>query len=135
MKKITKISIVVILLLVIIGLSMTYMVRKNDKYLDDLTASIQENYKTEEEITYSNLYGNYYVFTTKSQVIVLTKEYTEVLKEKISILDENPNQYPLIYKTNKLMYESTKIEDNQVTYEYYDALTGEKIKNTVLERK
>ena len=135
MKKIPKIAIAIAIVLIISLLLISYMVHQNTKYLESLTNQIQENYSLNEEITYSNLYGNYYVVTTPSKVIVLTKEYTEVLTEDISILIENPNHYPLIYKTNQLMYEHTIIEKDKITYEYYDAKTGEKIKDTVLERK
>ena len=75
-----------------------------------------------------------YIFTTNSNVIVLTKEYKEVLKEDINKLAKNTNNYELIYRTNKLMYEDTTVKDNKVTYDYYDANTYKKISSTTLEQ-
>ena len=41
----------------------------------------------------------------------------------------------LIYKNNKLMYEETKQKDKALTYKYYDAKTGDFIKETTMELK
>ena len=41
----------------------------------------------------------------------------------------------LIYKTNKLMYEEKEIKDKNLTYKYYDATTGDFIKETTMELK
>ncbi len=114
---------------------MSYITNHNQEELDRIVQNIQAHYPITEEITYSNQYGNYYVFTTKYNVYVLNKEYKEVLKEQIGVLTENKENLPLIYKTNKLMYEKTIRQDQIVTYEYYDAKTGEQIKKTTLERQ
>ena len=135
MKKILKI-IGALLIIVLLGiLFISYLTNHNEDYLDNMTKSIQENYDISEEITYSNQYGNYYVVKTPSSVIVLNKEYQEVLKESSSILAPNINNYALIYKTNKLMYENTIVKEDELTYEYYDAKTNELIKTTTMERK
>ena len=81
-----------------------------------------------------SIYGNYYIFTTKNNVIVLNKEYKEILKEDIEKISKNKDNYELIYKTNKLMYEETITKENKVTYIYYDAESLKKIKETTLER-
>ena len=54
-------------------------------------------------------------------------------KFDIEILSNNKNNYPLIYKNNKLMYEETTREDNELIYKYYDATTKEFIKETIME--
>lgn len=135
MKKILKIigTLIIVVLLGILFIS--YLTNHNEDYLDNITKNIQENYDIPEEITYSNQYGNYYVVKTPSSVIVLNKEYQEVLKESSSVLAPNINNYALIYKTNKLMYENTIVKEDELTYEYYDAKTNELIKTTTMERK
>ena len=135
MKKILKI-IGALLIVVLLGiLFISYLTNHNEDYLDNMTKSIQENYDISEEIIYSNQYGNYYIVKTPSSVIVLNKEYQEVLKESSSVLAPNTNNYTLIYKTNKLMYENTIVKEDELTYEYYDAKTNELIKTTTMERK
>ena len=44
------------------------------------------------------------------------------------------DDFELIYRTNKLMYEDTTVKDNKVTYDYYDANTYKKISSTTLEQ-
>lgn len=135
MKKILRVVIVVVAVLVIGILSISYLDNHNQETLDNMIKMIQENYNVTEEITYANQYGNYYILKTPSQVIVLTKEFNEVLKENNSALAPNINNYDLIYKTNQLMYEKTIREKRKLTYVYYDAKTNEEIKTTTMEQK
>ncbi len=135
MKKVFR-SIIIIVIILIIGiLYISYITNHNQDELNNITKSIQDNYSIKEEITYSNRYGNYYIFTTSSDVYVLNNEYKEVYKKSIQDLSENKENLPLIYKTNKLMYEKTIRKKDKITYEYYDALTNKLIKKTTLERK
>ena len=135
MRKI-HVSILIIVIILVVGvLYISYITTQNETQLNKIVQNIQENYNIKEEINYSNQYGNYYIITTKNQVIVLNKEYQEILKEDISSLAENKENLSLIYKTNKLMYEKTTRKENEITYKYYDATTGELIKTTSLERQ
>lgn len=134
MKKIGKIILTILSIIIIGILSISYIINQNYNSLDQIKETIQQNYPNSGEITYANLYGNYYIFTTETNVIVLNREYKEVLKEKSNVLASNPNEYPLIYKTNKLMYEKTIIQNNNLIYEYYDAKTNKLIKKTTMEQ-
>lgn len=137
MKNITtvlKIIIIVIALIFIGVFSLSYTINNNNSYKESIITNIKNNYNVNGDITYANYYGNYYIFTTNSNVIVLTKEYKEVLNEDINKLATNTNNYELIYRTNKLMYEDTTVKDNKVTYDYYDANTYKKISSTTLEQ-
>lgn len=135
MKKIIKVVMIVIILIIVISLILFSTLNNNKKYLNTITKNINKNYKLEEKITYSNKYGNYYIFTTKNNVIVLNKEYEEILKEDIEILSENKNKYEIIYKNNKLMYEETILKKGNLIYKYYDVTNNELIKETNLEKK
>ena len=135
MKKVLR-SILILAIILITGiLYISYITNHNQDELNDITKSIQENYSIKDKITYTNRYGNYYIFTTASNVYVLNNEYKEVYKKSIQDLSENKENLPLIYKTNKLMYEKTIRKKDKITYEYYDALTNKLIKKTTLERK
>ncbi len=135
MPKIIKVILATITVVLIGVLSISYLTNHNQNFSDNITKTIQENYSLAEEITYSNQYGNYYILTTPTQVIVLTKDYVEVLKENITSLKENTEDLPLIYKTNMLMYEKTKLTKENLTYEYYDAKTGTLLKTTTMEQQ
>ena len=135
MKKIIKIILPLLILVAIYMLILSVINNKNENYMNNITENIKENYDLEEEITYSNLYGNYYILTTSKEVIVLNKEYEEILKEDITTLASNPDNYDLIYKNNKLMYEETILKKDKLTYKYYDATTNEIIKETNMEKK
>ncbi len=135
MKKLRNILIAVFILILAIILYLSYLSNHNQEYLDSITKNIQENYDISEEITYSNQYGNYYIFTTKSNVIVLNKEYKEVAKMNIGAIKTREEGMELIYKTNKLMYETSEVKGKILTYKYYDAKTGDFIKETTMEQK
>ncbi|MCI6266705.1 MAG: hypothetical protein MR598_07680 [Erysipelotrichaceae bacterium] len=135
MKKILHFLFILLAVAVVIILYISYLSNHNQNYLKDITKKIQENYQVEEEITYSNQYGNYYIFTTNKNVVVLNKEYVEVLKEDITTLQEKETDMELIYKTNQLMYEKKSIKNKTLTYEYYNAKTMEFIKSTTMEQK
>lgn len=135
MKKVLR-SILIIVIILIIGiLYISYITNHNQDELNNITQNIKDNYSVKDEITYSNRYGNYYIFTTESDVYVLNNEYQKVYQKEISSLATNKENLPIIYKTNKLMYEKTIRKKDKITYEYYDALTNQLIKETTLERK
>ena len=135
MKKIIKLLALVIIIILTITIIMFSLINKNNKYLNSITKDIKSNYKLKSDITYSNKYGNYYIFTTSTKVIVLNKEFEEILSNDIDILDKNKNNYELIYKNNKLMYEETILKKSKLTYKYYDAKTYEFIKEIKMEKK
>ena len=135
MKKVLR-SILIIVIILITGiLYISYITNHNQDELNNITQNIKDNYSVKDEITYSNRYGNYYIFTTESDVYVLNNEYQKVYQKEISSLATNEENLPIIYKTNKLMYEKTIRKKDKITYEYYDALTGNLTKETTLERK
>ena len=135
MKKALKILIIVIIIFITGTIYISYIDTNNEDYITNLTTKIKNHLKINDEITYTNQYGNYYIVKTTKDIIVLTKDYKEVLKEKVSILNNDLKEYDLIYKTNKLMYEKTIIKGNNLTYEYYDIKTGSLIKKTSMEKK
>lgn len=133
MKKTLKIlSIPLIIILITISYTI-YLIINNNNYLDSITKNIKDNYQINEEITYSNEYNNYYIFTTDTRVIVLNNEYTEVLNESIATIKNRTENQELIYKTNKLMFEETTTNDGKLIYKYFDASNGEFIKETIME--
>lgn len=135
MKKVLR-SILIIVIILIIGiLYISYITNHNQDELNNITQNIKDNYSVKDEITYSNRYGNYYIFTTESDVYVLNNEYQKVYQKEISSLATNEENLPIIYKTNKLMYEKTIRKKDTITYQYYDALTNNPIKKVTLERK
>lgn len=135
MKKALKVISIPLILILIVILYISFLTNNNQNYLDNITKTIKENYQVDEEITYSNLYNHYYIFTTKSRVIVLNNEYQEVLNESIATIKNKEENQDLIYKTNKLMFEEVETNKNNITYKYYDASNGEFIKETVMEKK
>ena len=133
MKKALKILIVPFIIILGITIYTVYLTNNNTNYLDKTLKNIKDNYQINEEITYSNEYNNYYIFTTDTRVIVLNNEYTEVLNENITNIKERKDNQELIYKTNKLMFEETTTNDSKLIYKYFDAVNGEFIKETIME--
>lgn len=135
MKKLRIILPIILCIIIFIILYISFILNRNNNYLEKMTKKIQDNYEIKEEITDINQYGNYYIITTTKNVIVLNKEYQEIRKEDINILAEKDDNMELIYKTNKLMYEEKQVEDKVLIYKYYDATTGNFIKETTMEQK
>lgn len=133
MKKVIKIIIILLVLLLICILSLSYTITENNNYKERIINKVKKHYQID-NIEYINYQDNYYIIKTKEEVIVLNKEFEEILKEKSIVLKENNNNYELVYKTNKLMYEKTTLNKNKVIYTYYDAKTNEKIKDTIMEK-
>jgi len=132
-KRIIQILLIIILPMIMLLSSTYYIISRNNLYQEKLTKKIKKNYKTNEIITKTTKYENNYIIITEDFVIVLDKKYKELLKEELSTLAVNPNNYELIYKNNKLMYEETILKKNNVTYKYYDAYTYEIINKVTLE--
>lgn len=135
MKKVIKLISIPLIFTLIVILYISFLTNNNQNYLDNITKTIKENYQIDEDITYSNFYNHYYIFTTKSRIIVLNNEYQEVLNESIATIKNKEEDQELIYKTNKLMFEEVEPNKNNITYKYYDASNGEFIKETVMEKK
>lgn len=133
-KNIIKIIIIVIILILVGVFSLSYTITKNNNYKEEIMKNINTHYQTDEAITYANFYNNYYILTTKNNVVVLNNEYQEVEKQDLNKLAKNTNNYEIIYKTNKIMYENTITKKNKVTYEYYDAKTYKQLSSTTLEQ-
>ena len=133
MKKVIKIIIIILVILLICILSLSYTITENNNYKERIINKVKKHYQID-NIEYINYQDNYYIIKTKEEVIVLNKEFEEILKEKSIVLKENNNNYELVYKTNKLMYEKTTLNKNKVIYTYYDAKTNEKIKDTIMEK-
>lgn len=133
MKKTIKILIIPFIVILVITIYIVFLTNNNKSYLDDVTKNIKANYQINEEITYSNIYNNYYIFTTGTRVVVLNNEYTEVLNESIATIQTRKDNQELIYKTNKLMFEETTTNDSKLIYKYFDATNGEFIKETIME--
>ena len=133
MKKTLKILIIPFIIILGITIYTVYLTNNNTNYIEKTLKNIKDNYQLNEEITYYNEYNNYYIFTTETKVIVLNNEYEEVLNESITNIKKRKDNQELIYKTNKLMFEETILDDNNLTYKYYDASNYELVKETVLE--
>ncbi len=133
MKKTLKILIIPFIIILGITIYTIYLTNNNTNYIEKTLKNIKDNYQINEEITYCNEYNNYYIFTTKTKVIVLNNEYEEILNEDITNIKKRKTNQALIYKTNKLMFEETILDDNNLTYKYYDASNYELVKETVLE--
>ena len=134
-KNIVRTIIIVVIILLAAIFSLSYRITKNKDWEEDMINTIKEKTNTQENINYVNYYNNYYIYKTDNNVVVLNNEYQEVEKFKLGDLADNKDNYEIIYKTKKLMYENSIIEKNKVTYEYYDAKTYKKISSTALEKK
>lgn len=126
-RNVVRVILIVFIILLIAFFSLNYTINNNDSYLKDLSEEIASNYKLNDNIINVNVYGGYYIVETKDEVIVLDKEYEEIFKENSSKLNDNKNNYDLVYKNNRLMYEETIVDGDTLTYYYYDAYSYEKV--------
>ena len=135
MKKVLKIIIFIVILSLALIIYISYTVDHNEEETHKLETKITKHYNTKEEISNVTQYNNYYIVKTASKVIVLSNDYKPVLEEDLSKLSNKFTNQNLIYKTNKLIFEKKVLEDSTLTYEYYDAISGELIDKTTLEQQ
>ena len=120
-----KIIVLVISLVLLFFLSRCYIVNKNNKYLNSIKEEIKDNYKIKKDIKYLNKTNLYYIILTTDNLIVLDNDYNEIFIEKVSKLSNYKKNYEIVYRKNKVMYESKKISKDKIVYKYYDIYTGE----------
>ncbi|MBQ7140127.1 MAG: hypothetical protein IJO32_01330 [Bacilli bacterium] len=145
MKKIviTVLSILIsLLILIIIIVNFSNSPKAKDLNQVETTFLINYNVKSIENI--EAYYGDkiYYVLNytkdnNKYIGILDEKEnlITSVLKNELKSIDEiKNNDYSIGYKDDKIIYEVKKDNKNGFIYYYYDALTGEFIKNIKLNK-
>ena len=126
-KKINKLVIVLIVLILIILFYIIFPVLKNNKYENNIQKEIQENYEINDKINYLNKFDLYYIIVTTNNLIVLDNKYQELLKEDIKNIKQIDTKYEIVYRLNKVMYETKEISKDKITYNYYDVYTNELI--------
>lgn len=126
-----KVIITFISLLVMIFIFVMFTVNKNDKYNNDMVSYIKKNITSLESINYINKYDNYYIVKDNLNVMVIDNDMNIVLSEKLSNIYSSYDD--IVYRLNKLMYIEKIVEDNKVTYNYYDIYNHEEIDSIVVE--
>ena len=121
MKKIIKIFLGILLLLLFLIL---YMDVDDSKYQNSLENKIKENTDVK-VIKYANYYDKYYIVMDNVNLYLFDNQYKELLREDKVTLYENKNNYDIIYKDGKFMYFDDTLEDDKLTYRYYDIHTYE----------
>lgn len=125
-----------ILILVIVNFSTL-------SYNKDLNSAKNTFLKNNKDTTVSEIktyYGKdtyYIVFYKKDDIEfigVLNKNYNKVLEVEKSKLFNLKEDSTIGYKNNKLIYEVKETTKDGFTYSYYDALTGDFIKNIKLNK-
>jgi competence protein ComGC len=127
MKK--KLLILLIIIIVIIISILVLPTITNNHYQNNTIKELEQN--TNLKVEYLNQYNNYYIVKTNDKIIVFNTKYEKITEEtldKIATMD-----YDIIYKSNTLMYEETLITKGNITYNYYDIHTQEKINTIEIE--
>ena len=134
MKKICRLLIVIAILLIACILSLSYTINKNNNYQEKLLNRVKKYYPNA-KIDYINYQDDYYIYTTKEEIIILDKNFIEITKEKKLNLKQKKDNYEIVYKKEKIVYEETIQKKDKIIYTYYDAKTGEKINSITMEKQ
>ena len=114
--------------IIIIFLSITFILLMlllyitNDNYYNNISKSIKDNYANI-NLYYVNKYNDYYIFLSDENYGVLDGEYNEIMLISKSLVHDNTNNYDVIYKDNKLMYQEEVLDKDQLMINYYDIYT------------
>lgn len=145
MKKmiITVLSVLLALLILIIVI-VNFSNSSKVKDLNQVETTFLINYNAKSVENVEVYYGDkiYYVLNyikDNNEYIGILDEkenlVTSVLKNELKNIDEiKDNDYSIGYKDNKIIYKVKKDSKNGFIYYYYDALTGEFIKNIKLNK-
>lgn len=114
--------------IIIIFLSITFILLMlllyitNDNYYNNISKSIKDNYANI-NLYYVNKYNDYYIFLSDENYGVLDGEYNEIMLISKSLVHDNTNNYNVIYKDNKLMYQEEVLDKDKLMINYYDIYT------------
>lgn len=114
--------------IIIIFLSITFILLMllvyitNDNYYNNISKSIKDNYANI-NLYYVNKYNNYYIFLSDENYGVLDGEYNEIMLISKSLVHDNTNNYDVIYKDNKLIYQEEVLDKDKLMINYYDIYT------------
>lgn len=114
--------------IIIIFLSITFILLilllyiTNDNYYNNISKSIKDNYANI-NLYYVNKYNNYYIFLSDENYGVLDGEYNEIMLISKSLVHDNTNNYDVIYKDNKLIYQEEVLDKDKLMINYYDIYT------------
>lgn len=117
-------------LILIIGfwfLGISYMVNNDENYSDSLIAKLQND-----NITYINPYGDWYIVLDKENLYLYDQKYTEIIKISNDNLCQNTNNYEIIYRNESFQYLKDYYQSDKLVYEYYHIYTCELIEKNVL---
>ena len=112
---ITFLSITFILLILLLYIT-------NDNYYNNISKSIKDNYANI-NLYYVNKYNDYYIFLSDENYGVLDGEYNEIMLISKSLVHDNTNNYDVIYKDNKLIYQEEVLDKDKLMINYYDIYT------------
>lgn len=114
--------------IIIIFLSITFILLMllvyitNDNYYNNISKSIKDNYANI-NLYYVNKYNDYYIFLSDKNYGVLDGEYNEIMLISKSLVHDNTNNYDVIYKDNKLIYQEEVLDKDKLMINYYDIYT------------
>ena len=114
--------------IIIIFLSITFILLilllyiTNDNYYNNISKSIKDNYANI-NLYYVNKYNDYYIFLSDENYGVLDGEYNEIMLISKSLVHDNTNNYDVIYKDNKLIYQEEVLDKDKLMINYYDIYT------------
>ncbi len=114
--------------IIIIFLSITFILLMlllyitNDNYYNNISKSIKDNYANI-NLYYVNKYNDYYIFLSDENYGVLDGEYNEIMLISKSLVHDNTNNYDVIYKDNKLIYQEEVLDKDKLMINYYDIYT------------
>ena len=114
--------------IIIIFLSITFILLilllyiTNDNYYNNISKSIKDNYANI-NLYYVNKYNDYYIFLSDENYGVLDGEYNEIMLISKSLVHDNTNNYDVICKDNKLIYQEEVLDKDKLMINYYDIYT------------
>ena len=126
--------------IIIIFLSITFILLilllyiTNDNYYNNISKSIKDNYANI-NLYYVNKYNDYYIFLSDENYGVLDGEYNEIMLISKSLVHDNTNNYDVIYKDNKLIYQEEVLDKDKLMINYYDIYTYQFDKTITMGRK
>lgn len=126
--------------IIIIFLSITFILLilllyiTNDNYYNNISKSIKDNYANI-NLYYVNKYNDYYIFLSDENYGVLDGEYNEIMLISKSLVHDNTNNYDVIYKDNKLIYQEEVLDKDKLKINYYDIYTYQLDKTITMGRK
>lgn len=126
-----RVLIVLISLLIIVFIIISFVVKNDNKYIEELEDIIIRNTDIE-KMEYVNYYDNYYMVIDDNYLYLFDNEFDLIFSVDENMLFDKYYKYDIVYRDKTLMLMDNYKNKEGIIFKYYDIYTGECIDEIII---